>query len=202
MLDRFNRKERYFLLCHALGMKRFSLSKDLRDGLQAELYPTIPADDEVGVWMDYHFDWLTAALAKWCEQSKDVFSNGNGLVHGNQEDLDLLIAFADGKDYHLVFIEAKAYSGWDNRQANSKAERLRKMFGECGDTYERLKPHYFLLSPREPGKLDCSEWPDWMKRNGKPVWLELPVCDSRLEVNRWDKGRCKKSANGGHFRVT
>ena len=200
LLDQFNRKERYFLVCHALGLDRFSLSEEFRDSLGSKLDVAIPTDARV--WMDYHLDWLAAAVVKWRQPSgSDVYPNDADLVRGNQEDLDLLVAFKEGRHYHLVFIEAKAYGHWDNGQALSKAKRLEGIFGKGGDKYPGLKVHYCLMSPRPPKGLKYAEWPDWMKRDGTYVWLELPVSYPRLEVNRWDAARGKESASGEHFHI-
>ncbi len=200
LLDQFNRKERYFLVCHALGLDRFSLSEEFRESLGAMLDITIPTDARV--WMDYHLDWLAAAIAKWHEPSgNDVFPNGD-LVHGNQEDLDLLIAFKKDGDYRLVGVEAKGYESWDNSQALSKARRLGGIFGKDGEKRSGAKVDYCLMSPRRPERLLYDQWPDWMKRAGVPVWLELPVPYPRLVVSRWDADRRQESASGKHFRIT
>lgn len=202
LLDQFNRKERYFLVCGALGLDRFSLSEEFRDGLGTKLNVTIPTDARV--WMDYHLSWLAAAVAKWHEPLVgDVYPNDTKLVRGNQEDLDLLVAFKEVGLYRLVLIEAKAYEDWDDNQASSKAKRLEGIFGSGGCKYPGLKVHYCLMSPCPPKDKDLNyaDWPGWMKRDGTYVWLKLPVSYPRLEVNRWDADRGKESASGEHFHI-
>ena len=200
LLDEFNRKERYFLLCHSLGMDKFELSEGFRESLGHKLGVTIPADARV--WMDYHLDWLAAAVTKWRNPDpKDVYANDENLVRGNQEDLDLLVAFKRHEECHLIFIEAKAYSGWDPKQAHSKSERLRAIFGKHKDEFPTLKLHYCLVSPRPPSNLDYTEQPKWMKGTGSPAWHKLCVPNSRLVVSRWDAERGKESANGKHYRI-
>ena len=200
LLDQFNRKERYFLICDALGLGKFSLSEDFSRRLGVALGITIPTDARV--WMDYHMDWLAAAVVKWHEPSEsDVYPNA-GLVRGSQQDVDLLFAFKEGGHYHLVGVEAKGYESWDNRQMLKKAKRLEGLFGKYGDKRPGLKVQYCLVSPRPPEKLDYTEWPDWMKPDGAPVWLELHVLYPRLEVNRWDVAQRKKSCSGRYFHIT
>ena len=100
LLDRFNRKEPYFLICEALGLDKFSLSEECCRRLESVLGVPIPTDARV--WMDYHMNWLAAAVIKWHEPSEsDVYSN-TGLVRGNPEDVDLLVAFEEGGHYRLV----------------------------------------------------------------------------------------------------
>ena len=199
LLDQFNRKERYFLICDALGLDKFSLSEEFCKRLEFMLGVTIPTDAQV--WMDYHLDWLAAAVVKWHEPSEsDVYPNTD-LVRGSQQDVDLLVAFKEGGYYRLVFIEAKGYESWTNGQALAKAKRLETIFGKHGDKHPGLRVHYCLMSPRPPKRLNYDEWPDWMKPNGAPVWLELPVPYPRLEVNRWDATQRGKSASGQHFHI-
>ena len=200
LLGQFNRKEPYFLICEALGLDKFSLSEEFSRRLESVL--GVPIQTDARVWMDYHMDWLAAAVVKWHEPSEsDMYPNTN-LVHGNPEDVDLLVAFEEGGHYRLVFIEAKGYEPWDNAQALSKAKRLEGIFGKDGNKRPRLKVYHCLMSPRPPEKLNYDEWPDWMKPDGAPVWLELPVLYPRLEVNRWDAVQRKKSASGKDFRIT
>ena len=66
ILESFNRKERFFLLAQALGCSNsgepaFSLSDSFRTQLNANIDVAIPL--KVFVAMDYHLDWLQAALA-------------------------------------------------------------------------------------------------------------------------------------------
>ena len=200
LLDQFNRKESYFLICEVLGLDKFSLSEECCRHLESVLGVPVPTD--AGVWMDYHLDWLAAAVVKWHEPLEgDVYPNTD-LVHGSREDVDLLVAFEEGGHYRLVFIEAKGYEPWDNAQALSKAKRLKRIFGKDGDRYPGLRVYHCLMSPRRPEKLNYDEWPNWMKPDGAPVWLELPVLYPRLEVNRWDAAQRKKSASGKHFHIT
>ena len=60
------------------------------------------------VGLDYHLDWLVAALTcaaegKW----RGIRRNDEDLVHGSQEDVDLLVAFQKDELAHIIMIEAK-----------------------------------------------------------------------------------------------
>ena len=122
ILKSFNRKERFFLIAHALGLHSnsgepaFSLSNCFREQLNTKFDLKIPQDSEdVFVAMDYHLDWLQAALilahtsqgekSKFCNQGKE-----GQVITGTQEDVDLLVAFQVSGTFHLILVEAKGTS--------------------------------------------------------------------------------------------
>lgn len=94
--------------------------------------------------MDYHLDWLHAALwcakHEWdpklgaeftpkqrCIESPQTAVDPDRLqqdVMGNQEDVDLLLVIEDGDTTHLVLVEAKGVSSFDESQLRSKLKRL------------------------------------------------------------------------------
>lgn len=199
LLDSFNSKERFFLVRQALG--KFELTSDFRQELGKAIDLTIP--DGAFAAMDYHLDWLVAALHAHERGGADgIFDDQQGLVEGNQEDVDLLVAFKDGGRYHLVLVETKAATGWTNKQMNSKADRLRQIFGPAGNRHGEVEPHLCLLSPRRPEKLKTTEWPTWMlKDDGSYFWLELKVDERRKMVTRCDVAG-HRSAEGTHFMIT
>ena len=125
-LRSFNRKERFILLTEALGRER--LGEDFRRRLGEAIGMTIPADAYVA--MDYHLDWLQMALHLADNPPPKEPIRNDDLVTGNQEDSDLLVAFDHELTTHIVLIEAKVETGWTNKQLNSKAERLSRIFGE------------------------------------------------------------------------
>jgi hypothetical protein len=198
-LESFNRKERFFVVGEALGNPAFRLSSDFRARLGAVFGLAIP--DDALVAMDYHLDWIYASLVLDAgDDESAVLPNDERLVSGNQEDIDLLVAFDDERTVQLLLIEAKAETGWTNKQTLSKAERLRRIFGDDGARFAGVTPRFGLLSPRRPEQLESQCWPAWMTRGGEPVWLELHVPDGRRRVTRCDaSGRV--SAGGGFFRV-
>jgi len=180
-LKRFNRKERFILLSHAMGQTAFRLDLGFRDKLRDKLGIAIPGDAFVA--MDYHLDWLQMALylADKGGSLSRVIENCN-LVRANQEDIDLLIAFKDERDEtHLVLIEAKADTGWTNKQVASKEERLSLIL----DGRSNVKPHYILMSPRKSERLNADRW----------HWLELPLDKGLLKVTRCDENKMP-SRNG------
>ena len=199
LLESFNRKERFFLIRHALG--DFQLGSEFSRQLGDEIGLTIPR----GAFSvtDYHIDSLAAVV--WAHRRGDVkgiFKNPQQrLVRGNQEDIDLLVGFKDDGQYHLVLVEAKGVGSWDNRQLLSKADRLRQIFGCDGDRHPGVVPHFCLMSPRPPQQLKASKWPGWMSKNdGSYFWTKLEFPEERRVSTRCD-GSGRQSANGCHFRI-
>src|SRR5208283_549288 len=130
-LERFNRKERNLLVRAILGDEKenpLRLSEHFRKQVEDKLEIKVPED----AWWstDYHINWLAGALAIFMKgeeaavKNKNTYlnleKNGRRLAEGNQEDVDLLIAV----EKHLILIEVKAYTSWDNAQIASKLARL------------------------------------------------------------------------------
>lgn len=199
-LKSFNRKERYFLVGWTLGNREFRLGPEFRAGLSSVLNVNIPRDAFVA--MDYHLDWIYAsAVLSTADDTSAVFANPDGLVSGNQEDIDLVIAFEDGAVSHVMMVEAKGVTGWRNEQLNSKTGRLRAIFGQHGESWPNLRPHFVLTSARESRGLDCSSWPSWMRRHdSRPYWMRMEIPAGLLRVTRCDEmGRV--TAAGGYWKV-
>lgn len=151
-LREFNSKERFFLVGYVLGNPNFTVSSQFRAALSNVLRVPIPADPFCA--MDYHLDWLYAALQVSTDSSKAaVYSNDNGIIKAQQEDIDLLVAYEGLDGYHLILVEAKATTGWTNGQMKSKAARLVEIFGEDGSKWAGVTPHFVLMSPRPPQRL-------------------------------------------------
>ncbi len=198
-LESFNRKERFFLVGAALGNPRFRLAQDFRTKLGDVFGLDVPHDAFAA--MDYHLDWMHVALLLADKAMDNVHSNDPTVVTGNQEDVDLLVAFREGSVTHLLLIEAKAETGWTNKQMSSKARRLRQIFCANGLRYPTVRPHFSLMSPRPPQRLDIREWPTWMTRGGKPIWLKLSVPPGRRRIFRCDNNG-RQSSTGGFFRLS
>lgn len=199
LLESFNRKERFFLIRQALG--NFQLSSEFRRELGDAIGLAIPRGAFAA--MDYHLEWLTAALyAQECCDLEGIFDNPQQqIVKGNQQDIDLLVAFRKNEHYHLVLVEAKGATGWTNKQMHSKADRLTQIFGPDGNRYSGVMPHICLASPRAPKKLRASEWPRWMsKDDGSYYWLKLGFPEDRIRVTRCDERR-NQSAKGDYFKI-
>ena len=208
ILESFNRKERFFLVAQALGNPGFELSTGFREklgkavGLDRQGIE-IPACAFAA--MDYHLDWLQASLVLSRNIQEEVFDfpNTGDAIKGTQEDIDLLIAFNRGGQYHLILVEAKAYEGdgfasFKRGQLESKAARLVKIFGDDGQKYDKVTPHFCLLSPQCPTPRYPYPLP-WDKEK----WLQLSVPDKseRRIVERYDKNARKASAKGNHFHI-
>jgi hypothetical protein len=179
-LRSFDSHERGILLQWVTG-RPFALSPDLRRQLDKELGLSVP--ESAYVAMDYALDWLGAAVKCHADplNRERAHARLDGFVTGSSEDIDLLIAWEDEKP-HLVLVEAKGFTGWTNKQMASKAKRLAALFGALDATDVDL--HFVLVGPRRATKLDFSEWPAWMRREDKVVFLTLPSPGDRWSVER------------------
>ena len=185
------------LACSNSGEPAFSLSDSFRDQLEAKIDVAIPLEPElVFVAMDYHLDWLQAALTlAHSQDGKFQFSNEGDkgpVIEGTQEDVDLLVAFKAGETFHLILVEAKAYSGWTNKQLSSKAKRLRTIFGQDGKKWSDVQPYFWAMGPNDPnesGRLRLQCLPEWMRKNDRKLqWLRLRLPErERRKVSRFDK---------------
>jgi len=136
----FNRKERYHLLTNAMGGE-FSLNEDFASKLSKaikqgdESPPTKNelASDATYVAMDYHLDWLAAAVQSICDPNSDkpigerignTLDDGFQVLRGNQEDIDLLVVTKHKEKVWIILVEAKFDTGWSTKQLASKIRRL------------------------------------------------------------------------------
>jgi hypothetical protein len=200
-LRSFNRKERFFLVGTALGNPAFRLDSAFSRRLGDTFALQVPSD--VFVAMDYHLDWIygSAYLSQEGVSPSGNHLNIAGNISGNQEDVDLIVAFDAGETTHVIMLEAKAETGWTNKQADSKAERLTAMFGVEGDAFPHLRPHFGLISPRPPRHLITDRWPSWMRSpGGAPLWMDLLVPPGRRKLTRCDVSG-KRAKDGGYFKV-
>lgn len=199
-LESFNRKERFFLVGWALGNREFRLGPAFRRLLSSVVNPSVPSDSFVA--MDYHLDWIYAsAFLAATGDTNTVHPNKDSLVSGSQEDMDLVVAFSAGETAHLIMVEAKGVTAWTNKQATSKARRLEAIFGQRGDTWPHIRPHFVIVSPREPEELDCSSWPGWMKRDdGRPYWIRMELPGGLFRITRCEESG-KVSREGRYWKV-
>lgn len=213
-LGAFNRKERYYLVAQALG--GFTLSPQFRALLGETIGQEIPAKS--AAWMDYHLDWVFAALTLRDISPNDVdgrvfespdFRGPDPLpgtqpvhVNTNQEDIDLLVAFRDRDLLHLIFLEAKGETSWGNRQLRSKIRRLGAIFPQVP---AGLSLSFVLASPRRPQRLDVPEGcPRWVAPYSAWRWMPLDVPPGRREIERWDAhvGAAREQATTWRVRPT
>ena len=185
-----NRKERHHLLEAVTGGPfvlapgfRKKLVHALRGRLAQTRLRRLPADIPF-IAMDYHLDWVWAAL---CKTAGDdgifgaVWVNGKKMITGTQEDIDLLIAFPDSRRRHVthvIFIEAKGDTAWGNRQFERKIKRLADIVA-LNKKFKgpRIVPYLVLVSPREPERLNPKSLVPWMKGSGSSI----PVAWTRLD---------------------
>ena len=201
-LSSFNRKERFYLIGKALGNSTFVLSdafrRDLAHALDPEL-PPIPKDAFAA--MDYHLDWIYASLyIARNALPAPCTANATGKIRGTPEDVDLLVAFEDRGQRHLVLIEAKGATGFTNKQFKSKATRLEEIFGKHGNCWPGVTPHFAVISPRKPQRLETASWPQWMTREGRIPHLRLDMPNNLMKVTRCDE-QARSSSIGGYWKV-
>lgn len=201
-IEAFNRKERYFLFTYAArGDSSFPLSAKFRQALGKELGLKIPA--EAKGYIDYHLDWLHAAIV--------LAGNGghpgphpnrrpdaekfDRVSTGNQEDIDLVVAFEHDGVTFLLLVEAKGVGGWTNKQVQSKLRRLRSIDSDMTpEAKASIQLRLCLASPKESLGLVPemnTEWPEWMihPKRKRPYWINLPVPGGRKKVTGCtDKG--------------
>lgn len=128
--------------------------------------------------MDYHLDWLYAALLLACNDSTVEEARGDYLlddtascpehtplrsdhlslrsVVGNQEDLDMLVVFVDGSRAVIACIEAKGVDSFNKVQLGRKLVRLdRIVFGSGAHARGDLQTRLVLVSPKAPSFESC-----------------------------------------------
>lgn len=215
-LRQFNRKERYWLIRNALGPSSGQLGEDFRNAIGALLGIQIPED----AWwaMDYHLDWLVGALALERGKQKvgDALPNPDtsvnkepvALVQGNQEDIDLVVAFGNT----LILIEAKGDTSWSNTQLKSKVRRLEVILGPTGtaeSTLSRMSVRFILMSPNPSTRLvrgNDQPWPVWMLKDGNLMWIPMRMAEAGQEPAFLKVVRCKDKdgsvgKEGSHWKI-
>ena len=183
-LRSLNRKERFILLREALGQDTFTLDSAFRASLKRSCGVDVPPGAFVA--MDYHLDWIQMALymAENPEAEAPLPDPDQELFKANQQDVDLLVAFEGRSTTHIVLIEAKADTGWNNKQLCLKADRLCLIFGRDGTRYDFATPHFLLASPKESKRLHSDEWPPWMAPDRVAKWVKLPLPQGLMKVTR------------------
>jgi hypothetical protein len=189
----FNRKERYHLLKWALG--GFGPGPEFREVIRSRLRLELPNDPKQSFMaMDYHLNWIYAALAlanegavgeRYDNIACEIEGKASRVIEGNQEDVDLLVAFESGGVTELVMVEAKLDSPWSTTQVRRKAQRLRTIF-QIANTRNLARPHFVLVSPNKPGGMQnmLDEWFTWLQPS---VLTHIPF---QGDAERWDVTRC------------
>lgn len=183
-LRAFNAKERHWLIVRALGAPALAPSFAAEMGKVAET--EIPAEEP---WwaMDFHLDWVEAAIAcvrgKGKKRIESPLPEGN--LNANQEDVDLLVAWDGGPLTHLLFVEAKGVISVLNKRFRSKMLRLGRILGDEGERVPGVRPHYVLVSPGEPRRLTLEDAPSRALRpDGHVRWSALPLPPGLVKPER------------------
>lgn len=137
--------------------------------------------------MDYHLDWLFAALYSACKGQKIDSQTGpmNGVgygpdksnddialedpsfwpIVGNQQDVDMLLVFADQNETRVVFVEAKGVSGFNRVQLGRKLIRLDRIWAASGASKRRtdLTCKMLLTAPKQ------QDWKSFEEHAKKPT---------------------------------
>lgn len=183
-LKAFNRKERYFLVRQVIGDPEFKLCDDFRKILNLKFSLNIPQNAYTA--MDYHLDWIYATLELSKDKGFEIRSNENRIIHASAEDIDFLVAFEDAGICHMIFLEAKGVTLFANEQLVHKIKRLTDFFGQEGNKYPEVIPHFAIVSPKEPQKIKYEDWPLWAYPNGKVKWIEMKIDHGMQKVVRCD----------------
>lgn len=169
----FNRKERDHLMKFALldEAGEPTISVPLWRLISRKKGARRPGIEGMFIGMDYHLNWLFAALKTSVAEGSDEISqleNVWGLekplklqdkrnmepIQGNQEDVDLLVAWIDRKSANplrLTLIEAKLDSPWKEAQLDKKLERIALIQASSialGLTF--IEWNCLFLSPKSP----------------------------------------------------
>jgi hypothetical protein len=202
-LRQLNWKERYYLVDHALGTNGFKLGSSFREQLGDEIDVEVPANTFAA--MDYHLDWMYAALTLSAQgiEADGHWDTPTNVATGSQLDTDLLVVFEQDGQTHVVMVEAKAKGAWDNKQMCKKVSRLAEVFGDGGDRWPDLTPHWVLMSARPARKYALDYWPRWMKKSENPdlpYWIGLHLPDRLSSLHQSDESGSSK-ARGEWFVV-
>lgn len=149
-------------------------------------------------------NWVYAAAALTFENPtpNGPYGNEDGAVDGTQEDVDLIVAFEDSSGIvHLVMLEAKGVASFTNAQFEHKISRFKQIFGDAGKKWPKIRPHFGLLSPKEPQRLNYHPCPAWLKVEGRIPWFQMWISEDRLVVFRCDSER-RRSKKGKFWAVS
>jgi len=117
--------------------------------------------------MDYHLDWLYAALFRTYKGGETgVLDDGSPCkddslrpIIGILEDLDLLVVFADDEKVVVLCIEAKGDASFSKLQLARKLVRLDRIITASVGSPPPMGLHFklVLIAPNEPAFNDCVE---------------------------------------------
>lgn len=196
-LRSFDSHERGLLLEWAAGAP-LKLGTAVRDAIERRIGRRLPADAFVA--MDYTLDWLYAAT-RWtlsptqCQQPQPWPSGGE--LSASPQDIDLVVAWEDRVGPHLVLLEAKGFTGWTNKQMESKAGRLGAIFHAGLD--RDFDVHFILAGPAPSKGLKTENWPEWMRPGHRTHFLNIDDPGTRRAVQRCNADGLKLKEGHTHW---
>jgi hypothetical protein len=183
-LRALNSKERFYLFTEAVGSDGLKISKRYLERIEKVFGIKITENYFAGI--DFHLDWIYAALNVIdIKDYKMEYQNTDGCIVGNQEDIDLIIAYEDKGITHIIMVEAKCAGSWNNSQLESKSNRFKSIFNSIDA--DKIKIHFLLTSPKMPIKIDKDILSEYMKTNGIIEWIPLTNVPKLIRVTRIDK---------------
>ena len=179
-LTRHNVRERFHLIRYVMGLERTSLpiGPTFRKALGGAIGTSVPNNAYAA--FDYQLDRLEDALfdtfadnrAPRLETPRRRILDSTGF-RKSVIDIDLLVVFQHGFDStQIALVEAKYEGAWSNKQLETKANWLSKLFSPDMVWADKVTPSFVLLSKRRPARVDTSAWPPWMAPQGVPLWIE------------------------------
>ncbi|WP_232629615.1 hypothetical protein [Methylobacterium sp. Leaf118] len=204
VLQRFNRKERHWLVRDALGSASRHLDRDFLRRVEIAVRqrdPNFRMKLDAFWATDFHIDWLVAALHVLHSKTDATAPqpNEDGQVTGSQQDIDLVLASGST----LILIEAKGVGSWASQGLRDKVDRLRHLTGSILDENGRvgsIQAHFLTCSPGTAPDTSQSEWPSWMTAHGQPLHIPMQVVAEAGPLYRVE--RCNEAGTpnaAGHF---
>ncbi|WP_244814155.1 hypothetical protein [Caballeronia sp. Lep1P3] len=215
-LKLFNAKERFALVSHILGNAHFEPAADFMRNIK-ELYGVSSAPYDIYGAMEYHLDWLYAALLN-PEVGAPIplvigEDGGYGPVTGSQEDIDFLVCFSLDENSvdavqpvtYLVLIEAKGVTNWETPQLASKLARFRTMKAAF-EANPNVRTKLLLMSPTDPRLANrqnealrqvIADFEDF----GSIDWLPIPMEAAYQKVVRCDANGVPTKTAPTHWKV-
>ncbi|MPZ24643.1 MAG: hypothetical protein GEU28_14185, partial [Dehalococcoidia bacterium] len=185
-LRRLHRDERSFLTSFVSGASLAPLRPQFLAEVRTKLGIEVPEMAFLG--FDYQMSRIHAAAVMASAERPGPHPSGGGIDKGNQEHVDLLLAWESGEGVELLIVETEGVTGWSGKQLLSKAHWLGDVFGYGSGTenYAWLRPRFAIASPVPPPvDMITLEWPEWMvDAEGRPAWLQMPVPRDLLKVTR------------------
>ena len=168
-LKLLNAKERYHLFNLAIDKKELKIGKHFAKTIENLINVAIP--DKHFAAIDYHINWLYAALSIDVLNDNNEHEINNEIFKSNIEDVDLIIVFEKCEGYCIIMIEAKLTDCWTNNQVNSKITRLNTLFDNIQEN--NIETYFILMSPMKSEGLVIENTKRWLDAKNKPMWIKM-----------------------------